>query len=78
MSWISRLKDPKYYIDFDSGYIFDEAGNIVAEITSSTQINILLYLADHPEKWLKKEGQLSLAQTFLKPFKKTVTNYGKN
>lgn len=56
MSWISRLKDPKYYIDFDSGYIFDEAGNIVAEITSSTQINILLYLADHPEKWLKKDG----------------------
>ena len=59
MSWISKLKDRSYYIDFDSGYIYDENDSVVAEITSPTQINILLYFADHPEMWLKKDGIIS-------------------
>ena len=56
MSWISKLKDRSYYIDFDSGYIYDEKDTVVAEITSQTQIKILLYFAEHPEMWLKKDG----------------------
>lgn len=59
MSWISKLKDRSYYIDFDSGYIYDENDTIVAQITSPTQTNILLYFADHPEVWLKKDGIIS-------------------
>ena len=59
MSWISKLKDRNYYIDFDSGYIYDETNTVVAEITSPIQLNILLYFADHPEIWLKKDGIIS-------------------
>lgn len=58
MSWISKLKDRKYYIDFDSGCVY-ENDTVVAEITSPTHINILLYFADHPEMWLKKDGIIS-------------------
>ncbi len=42
MRWISKLKDRKYYIDFDSGCVY-ENDTVVAEITSPTHINILLY-----------------------------------
>lgn len=56
MGCISRLKDQKYYIDFDSCCVVDDAGNVVAEITSSIQLNILSYLADNPEIWLKKDS----------------------
>ncbi len=59
MSWISKLKDRSYYIDFDSGYVYDENDSVVAEITSPTQFNILLYFADHPGMWLKKDGIIS-------------------
>ncbi len=55
MCWISKLKDKTYYIDFDSGYVY-EGDNVVAEITSPIQIRILHYFADHPEKWLEKDG----------------------
>lgn len=59
MSWISKLKDRSCYIDFDSGNIYDEKNTVVAEITSPIQINILLYFAEHPEKWLKKDWIIS-------------------
>ena len=59
MSWISKLKDRSYYIDFDSGYIYDEKNSVVAGITSAIQIKILLYFSEHPEMWLKKDGIIS-------------------
>lgn len=55
MGWISKLKDTNYYIDFDSGCIY-ENDKVVAEITSPIQVNILLYFSEHPEMWLKKDG----------------------
>ena len=58
MRWISKLKDRKCYIDFDSGCVYENDA-VVAEITSPTHINILLYFADHPEMWLKKDGIIS-------------------
>ncbi len=56
MAWISRLKDRSYMIDFDSGCIYDESHTVVKQITSPIQLNILLYFAEHPEEWVKKDS----------------------
>lgn len=59
MGWISKLKDHTYYIDFDRGCIFDPNGCIVAEIQSDLCSSILLYFAENPEIWLKKDRIIS-------------------
>lgn len=55
MAWLSRLKDSNYYINFDEGCVY--CGNtIVAEINSSTHMEILTYLSNNPRLWLSSDS----------------------
>ena len=55
MSTISRLKDPEYYIDFDEACVY-HGKEVVAEITSETQLEMLRNFALKPHRAIEHDA----------------------